>query len=93
MFLKVQTGFRLEIQGHLLFLHVYATNVFFDLSLMHSLPQLKCLIPDGLCKTPVHLGKDRLEKCTPHKGFDYFAGSEATFIIVWTTFGIIPFCK
>lgn len=47
--------------------------------------------PVGPCKEPVHLTADRLEKCSPHKGFDYFAGSEASYIIVWVAFGLIPF--
>ncbi|XP_052252760.1 dual oxidase 1-like isoform X3 [Dreissena polymorpha] len=32
-----------------------------------------------------------LEPCTPHRGYDYFAGSEASYIIVWVSFGLIPF--
>ena len=47
----------------------------------------------GACKEPVHLNKNNLEKCTPHKGYDYFAGSEASYIILWVSFGLIPFRK
>ena len=47
----------------------------------------------GACREPVHLQKNNLEKCSPHKGFDYFAGSEATYIILWVSFGLIPFRK
>ena len=34
-----------------------------------------------------------MEPCTPHKGFDYFAGSEVAYITGFTVLGLVPFCK
>ncbi|KAL4228920.1 NAD(P)H oxidase [Mactra antiquata] len=46
---------------------------------------------EGGCPDSKYLQEDKLEPCTPHQGFDYFAGSEASYIIVWVSFGLIPF--
>ncbi|XP_052805242.1 dual oxidase-like isoform X3 [Mya arenaria] len=39
---------------------------------------------------PIYMHESQLEPCSPHKGYDYFAGSEASYIIVWVSFGLIP---
>ncbi|XP_048727888.2 dual oxidase-like [Ostrea edulis] len=41
--------------------------------------------------SPMYLGEEILEACPDHHGYDYFKGSELSFIILWTCFGIIPF--
>lgn len=41
--------------------------------------------------SPMYLGEENLESCPDHHGYDYFKGSELSFIILWTCFGIIPF--
>ncbi|XP_064597557.1 LOW QUALITY PROTEIN: dual oxidase-like [Liolophura sinensis] len=32
-----------------------------------------------------------LPECPPHTGYDYFSGSEISFIVIWTCVGILPF--
>ncbi|CAG2200081.1 DUOX [Mytilus edulis] len=41
------------------------------------------------CK-PLRISTSELEPCGSHHGYDYFAGSEVTYIIIWTCFGLIP---
>jgi hypothetical protein len=43
--------------------------------------------------SPVYLDEEVLEECPDHHGYDYFKGSELSFIILWTCFGTIPFSK
>lgn len=38
-----------------------------------------------------YLDVDNLESCPDHHGYDYFKGSELSFIVLWTCFGVIPF--
>ncbi|OWF46058.1 Dual oxidase [Mizuhopecten yessoensis] len=38
----------------------------------------------------VYVDVGMMEPCTGHKGYDYFAGSEISFIIIWACFGLIP---
>ncbi|XP_053408593.1 dual oxidase-like isoform X3 [Mercenaria mercenaria] len=45
----------------------------------------------GKCSEAKYLPEQVLEPCTPHQGYDYFAGSEASYIIIWVSFGLIPF--
>lgn len=40
-----------------------------------------------------YLDVDNLESCPDHHGYDYFKGSELSFIVLWTCFGVIPFGK
>ncbi|KAJ8306876.1 hypothetical protein KUTeg_014960 [Tegillarca granosa] len=42
------------------------------------------------CNT-IYLKEENLEECYGHKSYDYFAGSEIPFIIIWISFGLIPF--
>lgn len=42
---------------------------------------------------PLKINNNDLEPCGGHHGYDYFAGSEVTYIIVWTSFGLIPLSK
>lgn len=44
------------------------------------------------CK-PLRISTSELEPCGSHHGYDYFAGSEVTYIIIWTCFGLIPLGK
>ncbi|KAL3836846.1 hypothetical protein ACJMK2_022259 [Sinanodonta woodiana] len=46
---------------------------------------------DWPCKRAVYLNASDLSICTKHKSYDYFAGSEIPYIIVWICFGLIPF--
>ena len=50
-------------------------------------------VPDDACKGGTYLPEDVLEPCSPHHGYDYFAGYEASYIIVFVSFGLLPFCK
>ncbi|XP_061175902.1 dual oxidase-like [Saccostrea echinata] len=38
-----------------------------------------------------YLSAEQMSSCPDHHGYDYFKGSELSFIILWTCFGIIPF--
>ena len=40
-----------------------------------------------------YLNIDNVESCPDHHGYDYFKGSELSFIVLWTCFGVIPFGK
>ena len=40
-----------------------------------------------------YLDIDNVESCPDHHGYDYFKGSELSFIVLWTCFGVIPFGK
>ncbi|XP_050407076.1 dual oxidase 2 [Patella vulgata] len=42
------------------------------------------------CKPPKGFDEKKLAKCPDHKGYDYFAGSEIPYIIIWTCMGFIP---
>lgn len=46
---------------------------------------------DNECPDAAFLAETDLEPCTPHRGYDYFAGSEVAYIIIWVSFGLIPF--
>ncbi|KAL3836734.1 hypothetical protein ACJMK2_022153 [Sinanodonta woodiana] len=48
-------------------------------------------LADLPCKHVGQINSSDLPVCTSHKGYDYFAGSEVTYIIVWVCFGLIPF--
>ncbi|XP_069121720.1 dual oxidase-like [Argopecten irradians] len=38
----------------------------------------------------VYVDISMVDNCTGHKGYDYFAGSEVSFIIIWSCFGLVP---
>ena len=43
------------------------------------------------CAQPHQASDAQMEACTPHRGFDYFGGSEVSFITAFTCLGLIPF--
>ena len=43
------------------------------------------------CPQPEQANEKNLEPCTPHQGFDYFSGSEVSFITAFTCLGLVPF--
>ncbi|XP_076455954.1 dual oxidase 2-like [Babylonia areolata] len=45
---------------------------------------------DHPCQPAVHLNSSTFEDCPSHQGFDFFAGSEVPFIIIWTCLGLLP---
>ena len=42
------------------------------------------------CAQPHQSDSDVMEECTPHRGFDYFSGSEVSFITAFTCLGLVP---
>ena len=47
-------------------------------------------LPDHPCQPHKHLNVSSMPACPRHQGFDFFAGSEIPFIIVWTCIGLLP---
>ncbi|ELU06497.1 hypothetical protein CAPTEDRAFT_191097 [Capitella teleta] len=43
------------------------------------------------CPQPKQLTEDDMEDCTPHKGYDYFSGSEVAYITAFTCLALLPF--
>jgi len=43
------------------------------------------------CKQPKQLSDDDMEPCTLHRGYDYFAGSEISYITAVTSLALVPF--
>jgi len=45
------------------------------------------------CEQPKQLSDADLETCTAHRGYDYFAGSELSYITAITCLALVPFGK
>ena len=47
------------------------------------------------CATPLQLNETDMEECTPPASFDYFSGSEVSYALTFTFFGlfIIGLCS
>jgi len=43
------------------------------------------------CEQPKQLSDADLEPCTGHRGYDYFAGSEISYITAVTALALVPF--
>lgn len=43
-----------------------------------------------LCSPAEYPNQTDLEPCPEHKGYDFFAGSEIPYIIIWTCLGLLP---
>ena len=56
-------------------------------------PPIPCPSPGDPCPQPEPLKEEDLEPCTPHHGYDYFEGSEISYIVSWTILGLVPFSE
>ena len=64
----------------------------FNRKICYLLKQVLSLFVVSGCSSK-YLDIDNVESCPDHHGYDYFKGSELSFIVLWTCFGVIPFGK
>ena len=43
-----------------------------------------------VCPQPKQLVEGDMEECSPHHGYDYFQGSELSYIVAFTCLGLVP---